>query len=73
MSQNAFNFIGRRAYTFMNCHVEPMDALSFRAYREDSKHALQCHDQYVLVLWHFNKEQLKLIEHRKGVNLHKER
>ena len=52
--QDGFDFIGRQDYVFMNFHIEPMEALTFKAYPEYSRHASQPLCQRVPLRWHFN-------------------
>ena len=39
MAQEGFDFIGRKGDVLLNIHMEPLQALAFRAYQQDSRHA----------------------------------
>ena len=65
MTQDGFDFIGRKDYVFMNFHMEPMEALTVRAYQEDSRHAIQPLKQYVPLQWHFKIDNI-MIDNERG-------
>ena len=41
MVQEGFYFVGRKDYVLLNFNIEPLQALAFRAYQEDSRYAIE--------------------------------
>ena len=53
MTQDGCDFIGRKDFVFMNFHIEPMEALTFSSFQEDSLHGSQALKQYVPFQWRY--------------------
>ena len=60
MTHNGSDFVRRKEDDFMNFHVEPMEALTFKAYQEDSQHASKPLRQHVTLQCHFKIDHFLL-------------
>ena len=46
-AQKGFDFIAKKDYVVLDFHRQPLHALAFRAYREDSRHDIEPLKQYI--------------------------